>query len=181
MRRLVLPFALHGLPGHVSVEFAPNDDPESVGSRPTGHGFPVCTARVRYGGLGYLALLGWIQFVRSTDNESRGKRFELDPLEPFGELPHPFCWLGIAPTLFDAPSRVTRDDLEWTARSFLCVPDDHGEGPEVSPLLGFAWGFRISGGEVALAAPRPLDAAVWNEHVEVLRRDFPRWRFTAVA
>jgi hypothetical protein len=33
-------------------------------------------------------------------------------------------------------SRLTRDDLDWTARSFLCAPDDHGEGLEVRPLVG---------------------------------------------
>jgi hypothetical protein len=106
--------------------------------------------------------------------------FELDPLEPLGELPHPFCWLGISPTLFDAPSRLTRDDLDWVARSFLCAPDDPGEGLEVRPLLAFAWGFRISGGEITLDPPHPLDPAAWNEHVDVLRRDFPRWRFPPV-
>ena len=180
MSRLVLPFELHGLPGHVGIDFTRNDDPESVGSRPEGRGFPVCTAKVDYGGLGYLAILGWIQFVRSDDNESRGEQFELDPLEPLGELPHPFCWLGIAPTLFDAPSRRTRDDLDWTARSFLCAPEDHGEGLEVRPLLAFVWGFRISGGEIDLDPPEPLDAVAWNEHVDVLARDFPRWRFPPV-
>jgi hypothetical protein len=57
--------------------------------------------------------MGWVQFVRSSDNRSKGREFELDPLVFLGDLPHPFCWLGISPLLFDAPSRSGRDDLDW--------------------------------------------------------------------
>src|SRR5204863_43198 len=80
-----------------------------------------------YAGSGYAAMLGWIQLVRSTDNGSRGREFELDPLEPLGVTPHPFCWFGLTPTLFDAPSRRTTDDLDWLAHSFLAFTRDRFE------------------------------------------------------
>ena len=52
----------------------------------------------------YRSMLGWVQLVRSTDNESGGVRFELDPFGLFGDAPSPYCWYGQRPILFDAPS-----------------------------------------------------------------------------
>jgi hypothetical protein len=98
----------------------------------------------------------WIQLVRSTDNSSGGDRFEPDPLEVLGPLPHPFCSFGIKPTLFDAPSRDSRADLDWLAHSILCRiadPDRH----EVHALAGFGWGFTITAGIATPALPhRPF-------------------------
>jgi hypothetical protein len=63
----------------VHVECVPNTDPEFYGCwLPVAKGFPVCTATVDYPALGYRSLFGWVQVVRSTDNESGGLRFELD-------------------------------------------------------------------------------------------------------
>ena len=42
-------------------------------------------------------MLGWVQVVRSTDNESGGDRFELDPFGLFGDAPSPYCWYGQRP------------------------------------------------------------------------------------
>jgi hypothetical protein len=65
--------------GCVEVWVVPNDDPESLGCRPSERGFPVCTATVSYAGRGYAAAFGWIQLVRSTDDASGGLEFEMDP------------------------------------------------------------------------------------------------------
>ena len=46
--------------------------------------------------------------AEALDLVGRGERFEMDPLAFLGDLPHPFCWLGLNPTLFDAPSRSPR-------------------------------------------------------------------------
>jgi hypothetical protein len=109
---VLLDFTLHEQPGWVEVTIQRNQDPEALGCAPDALDFPVCTATVTYRRQGYLAALGWIQVVRSTDGASGGKRFELDPFELLGQLPHPFCWLGFTPRLFDAPRerRVTA----WT-------------------------------------------------------------------
>jgi hypothetical protein len=49
----------------------------------------------------------------------------MDPFDPFRlyELAlWPYCWYGLAPTLFDAPSRGLRwSSLEWIAHSFLAA------------------------------------------------------------
>ncbi len=49
-------------------------------------------------------MFGWVQMVRSTDDESVGGRFEMDPFGLFGDVRSPYCWYGTEPTLFDAPS-----------------------------------------------------------------------------
>jgi hypothetical protein len=160
--------------GSVEVTVVPNDDPESLSCRPSGRGFPVCTATVSYAGRGYAAAFGWIQLVRSTDGASGGLEFEMDPFEPLGALPHPFCWFGLAPTLFDAPSRRTRADLEWTAHSFLSfIAQPH----EARAILGFSWGFTVDDGQVSITPAVPLERGEWDRHLPILRREHPAWLF----
>ncbi len=172
-----LPFVLRSVEGRVVVDYRRNVDPQAIGCQPDSQDFPVCTALVDYPMRGYDALMGWVQLVRSDDNLSSGNEFELDPLAFLGDLPHPFCWLGICPTLFDAPSRSPRHPMRWTARSYLCVPDDNGDGLEVYALLGFAWGFRIDAAQVLLEPPRPIEADAWNEHLPALSERYSDWRF----
>jgi len=171
-------FVLLGTTGHVSVTYSRNDRPDLVGSSVESSGFPMCRATVDYPAQGYDALLGWVQLVRSDDNTSQGRAFEIDPLDILGDVPHPFCWIGLSPRLFDAPSRSPRRDLDWVAHSFLCVPDGSvAEGLEVHALLGFAWGFRIHKEEIHLVPPTQLGSTDWDQHVDILAARYPSWRF----
>jgi hypothetical protein len=171
-------FALRGIDGRVSVSFSRNDDPARVGSGPESSGFPMCGAAVDYPAEGYDAVLGWVQLVRSDDNRSGGREFEIDPLAFLGDVPHPFCWLGLAPRLFDAPSRSPRRDMDWLAHSFLCVPDGGGDSAlEVHALLGFSWGFRIRDEVITLDPPALLGAADWDSDAALLAPTYPSWRF----
>jgi hypothetical protein len=174
-----LEFTLHDLPGWVEVTLESNQDPEALGCAPAARDFPVCTATVTYRGRGYMAALGWIQLVRSTDGASGGTQFELDPFEPFGRLAHPFCWFGFAPTLFDAPSRAPRASLDWTAQSFLCFIAPVERGLEARAILGFSWGFAIRDEIVSLDDPSILTPAEWDAHLALLRREHPTWNFAA--
>jgi len=173
-----IPFVLRGVAGRVVVDYASNDDPQALGCRPDTVGYPRCRATVDYPFRGYGSLMGWIQLVRSDDNESRGERFEIDPLEFFGDQDYPFCWLGLAPPLFDAPSRSPRLDMKWQAHSFLCVPDDIGNGLEALPMLGFSWGFRCAGGEIELEPPALLGGEAWDQHLGTLAERHARWHFS---
>lgn len=171
-------FALRGIEGRVSVTYSVNDRPDLVGAAPQSAGFPMCDATVDYAARGYDSLLGWVQLVRSDDNVSGGREFEIDPLEALGDLPHPFCWLGLNPRLFDAPSRSPRADLDWLAHSFLCVPDGGGDASlEAQALLGFSWGFRIRDEVIALVPPVPLEPSAWDHDAALLAPLYPGWRF----
>jgi hypothetical protein len=117
-------FPWDGVTGDVHVDCVPNDDPEAYGCWHTGAvGYPVCTATVHFSRRGYGAMFGWVQLVRSTDNESRGEQFEVDPFALFGDAQSPYCWYGTEPTLFDAPSRpVLLHPSGWRTASWPRLP-----------------------------------------------------------
>jgi hypothetical protein len=174
-----LDFRLRDASGSVEVSVEPNTDPEALGCSPFARDFPVCTATVAYGGEGYRAALGWVQLVRSTDGASAGEAFEMDPFEPLGPSPHPFCFFGFAPVLFDAPARPTREDMDWTAETFLCFVAMDSNQREARAILGFSWGFSIRKKAIVLRAPARLAATEWNRHQEFLRHEHPTWAFAS--
>jgi hypothetical protein len=147
--------------GIVRVDCHANDDPEGLGCFSGASGLPVCTATVEFPHLGYRSMTGWVQLVRSTDNESAGAGFECDPFVLFGDAPSPYCWYA-NPTLFDGPSRSTRDDMAWEAHSFLCTtPPRRGHGTPTA-AGGAAGRVRVGirhHGPASRAAPGSLVAA----------------------
>jgi hypothetical protein len=166
--------------GRVTVTCVPNDDPAAIGTGEEARGFPVCSATIAYPGRGYRASFGWVQLVCSTDNAFEGRAFEMDPLQLFEDSPAPFCWYGITPVLFDAPSRDERQPLEWLAHSFLAVtPREQDASKRVVPLLGFSWGFLIGDdGGIMLRPVEQLSARGWNDHLPYLRDRYPSWQFS---
>jgi hypothetical protein len=173
-----LPFSLRGLAGAVDVTVEVTRDAAALGASPGAVGLPHCHAVVDYPGRGYNGLFGWIQLVRSTDNDSRGARFEMDPLMFVGEVPHPFAFFGVTPALFDAPGRRTRDDLDWLAHSFLChIKDIDDDVRVVEAVTGFSWGFTIGAGATTVEPARRLDSAHWKSHLTLLHDRHPGWRF----
>ena len=173
-----LAFVHLGNRGSVSVSVVANDDPARLGKGEEARGFPACTATVEYTGEGYRAFFGWIQLVKSTDQESPDA-FEMDPLRFFEDSPAPFCVYGHKPVLFDAPSRDEKQPMEWTAHAFLAfVPRQQGEVKEIWPITGFSWGFRIDdAGLISLKDVGRLDERAWNSHIPLLAATYPSWRF----
>jgi hypothetical protein len=183
-RKRILGFGHQGRRGKVTVSCVPCARPSSIGKPEGTEGYPVCKAEIQFGGQGYDAFLGWVQFVRSTDNTSGGREFEMDPLYLFSDSPSPYCFFGPCPTLFDAPSRQSRTPMVWLAHSFLAATPfeqelfDDLRNRRVSPLLGFSWGFEIDNEEgISLHPVRKLSKTAWSEHIPLLRRSYPTWRF----
>lgn len=175
-------FTHQGQRGRVSVFVETTSEPMTLGAREGAKGLANSMATIEFAGRGYLRLLGWVQLVRSTDNTFHGRQFEMDPFDPFGlygGAPSPYCWYGITPTLFDAPSRDERVRLDWLAHSFLAASPLRGNRRVVTPLLGFAWGFLVDdNGKVALKPVTSLTAADWEAHLPYLRDCYPEWQFT---
>ncbi|WP_285566311.1 hypothetical protein [Streptomyces sp. RTGN2] len=175
---MILPFTHDGETGRLSVEIEQVDDPSTIGKHPATQGFPCCTATVDHPGKGYRAMFGWVQFVRSTDNESGGADFDMDPFVLFEDAPSPYAFFGLAPTLFDAPSRAMRQPMAWLAHSFLAHTPLDGAQRCVLPLAGFSWGFDVDGtGGIAVRPAAALTAADWDGHVPYLRTRHPAWTF----
>jgi hypothetical protein len=179
MSAVLVPFARGGMQGEVNILVELVEDPATVGTPVGTEGFPSCQATVSYPGKGYNALFGWVQLVQAEDFGAG--HFALDPLRFFEDTAAPYCFYGICPTLFDAPSRGQRYELDWTAHSFL-APIDLFEGdPEVQPLLGFSWGFAIdSHGGLTVKQTQPLADTEWDQHVPYLAERFHAWRFSSM-
>jgi hypothetical protein len=181
--RLRLAFSLRGISGLVSISVTRSADPDAIGYRllnggvpaDFAAGFPVCRATVTYPADGYAAVFGWTQLVRSADGAASG--FETDPIAIYRDIPTPYAWYGIRPELFDAPSRASRDDLTWEAHSFLCVSPDAVITRRVQAIAGFSWGFTITGADITLTPPAPLEPRDWDGHLSLLRASYPRWAF----
>ncbi|MGI0080858.1 MAG: hypothetical protein ACRECH_14700 [Nitrososphaerales archaeon] len=157
------------------------------GSELGGEGFPICIATVEFGGEGYDAFFGWVQLVRSTDNNSEGRQFEMDPFFLFQDCTSPYCFFGFKPTLFDAPSRQTKKPMSWLAHSFLAFTPPDPElftklnSRRVTFLAGFSWGFNIdSQRNIMLRSINKLGSIEWNSHLAFLLKNYPTWRFDEV-
>lgn len=174
-------FRYQGHDGRVVASVKKTQEPVILGARDGAVGLANCTATVEFAGQGYLQLFGWVQLVRCTDNAFQGEAFEMDPFDPFKlyeRAPSPYCWYGILPTLFDAPSRDERAHLDWVAHSFLAVSPLRGDRRAVTPLLGFNWGFHLNdAGDVTLDSLAGLSAADWQSHLPYLRECYPEWQF----
>lgn len=184
MGECAFPFSLRSELGEVHVSISANDDPVRLGCHllnpsvpaDAARGFPVCQATPVIALNGYAGACGWIQVVRSTD---ASREFELDPLSLFRGVDTPFAFFGVLPILFDAPFRVSRYDLRWTARSFLCAVPDAVMSKVVEPVLGFEWGFTVEAGAITISRPRLLPAAAWDELVPLLQSSHRAWTFAA--
>jgi hypothetical protein len=179
---LIVPFALRGRTGTVRVRIGPNDDPVALGCdlldrtlpRDAANGFPVCEAALVFDLVGYAAICGWVQLVRSSDASGE---FEIDPLSLLRGVDTPFAFFGVKPTLFDAPFRTSRHDLSWSARSFLCAVPDAVMSKSVRPVAAFSWGFSVAHETIEINPATTLDLTAWDEHLPLLRTSFPNWTF----
>ncbi|MGD0704498.1 MAG: hypothetical protein ABSA02_31995 [Trebonia sp.] len=180
---LRIDFTLRGLDGRIDVSLTRNADPRSLGYSLLSGGepvefakdFPVCHATVTYPADGYAAVFGWTQMVRSTDGAETG--FAMDPIAIYRHVPTPFCWYGLKPELFDAPSDESRNDRDWEAHSFLCVSPDAVLTPQVRAIAGFSWGFTITSGHITPTMPVLLGPEAWDSHLGLLRASYPKWVF----
>ena len=175
-------FTHQGHTGRVSVTVETTLSPATLGVGDSALGLANCKATIEFAADGYLALLGWVQLVRSNDNTFHGRQFEIDPFDPFElyeRAPLPYCWYGITPTLFDAPSRTERVQLDWIAHSFLAASPFGGNTKIVTPLLGFSWGFHITDDKhIELKPTTVLIGADWDAHLPYLRDCYQEWQFT---
>jgi hypothetical protein len=137
-----IPFSYGGAEGVVRARCLPMTDPESYGKAGADVGMPACTAVVSFPARGYWSLLGWVQLVAMGPPAATAV-WQADPFDLFADSTSPYAWYGVAPTLFDAPSR--RDDvpLRWRARSFLATTPWDQDERLVAPLAGFAWGYDV--------------------------------------
>lgn len=185
----------------------PNTDPVAFGSTiilPQYNadeflGYPVIIATVRSGHPGYASMFGWVQFVQCISNASttddgtptlpasastqEGRSdlsWQLDKVPLFDDLNTPFCYFGADPTLFDAPARVGENEVTWRAQSYLTYISDAVMTRQVTPIVGFSWGFDVHKGAKSIVPLQALDLKTsWNERLGTLRQDHAGWTVEA--
>ncbi|HKH64496.1 MAG TPA: hypothetical protein VKA35_03430 [Solirubrobacterales bacterium] len=179
--KLELPYRWNGVDGVVQAEIGINHDPNIYGGEEFARGFPFFRATLEPVAVGYREMIGWVQVVERSDY---GQGFKIDLFEPLGDVPHPFCFFGYSPIMFDSPHATYRD-WDFTAHTFLCglggkLLEQTEEGRrEVMAVLGFEWGFSKRGEQIDVFDLRPLPADDWNGHLPYLHGRFsePRWSF----
>jgi hypothetical protein len=187
-RSAKLTFHHDGRPGIIEVSCTPDREPAESGKPEHPRGFPACTASLEFEGIGYDAFFGWIQFVRSSDNSTGGRGFDLDPLGWYPDARNPYAFFGLLPKLFDAPSRSEPRKMSWLAHSFLCVTPMYDERErilhlrQVLAISGFSWGFDIDEkGEFAYPPIGNVESQDWNAQLPTLRKAYRSWKFPEVA
>jgi hypothetical protein len=180
-----IPFRLRGADGEVTVTYGVNEDPLRWGWGVLGlgwfspdlvRGFPIMQATVEHPAEGYAADMGWIQVVRyevrDPGEEEQATVFDVPP--QLAESDIPYAAFGIRPTFFDAPAMGAKD-ATWEAHTFLVYTPDAVLSRVIRPICGFAWGYQLHDGVVALG---PLSVAVasdWEKDASDLRKRFPAW------
>lgn len=171
MSTLTLPFHTRGRDGRISIKVRANDDPYATGhdqvAKNFDHdafkGFPVLTAHVEHPAEGPAGWFAWIQLIRHVRDGATIDE-EIDG--------HPIYVEGYHPTFADAPANPDHLDLDWRADAFLIDL----AGRQVSPIIGFSWGYRrFLDDRTELLPLEPVDAEAWPRLKRRLESDFAGW------
>jgi hypothetical protein len=181
---LTVPFGLRGSEGSLAVECGVNGDPRRLGYHLLGlpydlevaRGFPVVRASVSFPGEGYAGAMGWIQVLRYGSGGLGDERIEVDLPPQHQDSNTPYCFWGIQPTFFDAPS-TPHEDVTWTAEAFLATSPDALMTRTVRPICGFRWGYATTRKPPQILPPESLDRGAWEAARPTLRQRFPAWDF----
>lgn len=197
LQRLAIPFqAPNRGPCSAVIEVSPTEDPYQDGHHLLGvyypaevvaKGFPRIEGKVSSPvSRGYAAMYGWIQlFAAQLDgplpSDLALAPWKVDPISITADLATPFVWFGQEPTLFDGPSRVEDEECDWLCRSFLCYLDHAVSSRTPKPILVVEWGYYwLKGHKPVVKKLEQVEVRVWNQHLELLRGQFPSWQFDDV-
>lgn len=188
---LVLPFRLRGYDGRVSVYYAEDQEPSHWGFDVPGLlavpfdlslalGFPICEARVAYDGLGYRALMGWIQMITHRDAATGVEEESSVDLVPMhDDLNTPYVVFGHAPTMFDAPANPNHEPEDWIADTFLVVCPEIARSRKVAALLGFRWGYELRAHRARPLPAESIGPEAWDRVLPSLSERFVDWEFVS--
>lgn len=181
-------FEYNNKEGRAVVTFGPNRGIRSSGFTAIGKdftdktvkGFPVIRAEVRFGGLGYESMLGWVQIVTHRYPDGRETEASVDVAGMFQDYGNPYCFYGYKPTLYDAPCHNPGLSMDWIAYSFLSPlkqADQNGK-KMIAPILGFRWGYSLNDGQVtSIKKPETVPESRWIELSKEIRDEYGDWTF----
>jgi len=128
-------------------------------------------------------MYGWIQFVKCTssdtslsdDGEPTGIQegcsdsdWQLDAVPLFEDLNTPFVYFGS-----DSPTRIGKPNVNWRAQSYLKHVPDALLTRQVTPIMGFVWGFDVAIGTKSIVPLEELELKTsWNGRIGALQQNF---------
>ena len=181
-----IPFQLRDFNGEIVVDYGVNLDPAKWGfgesvlgeNHPPEQalGFPVVQATVDYAGVGYGAVMGWIQIVRYQLHDTNEQVTVFDVAPQIKDSDVPYVSYGIRPTLFDAPG-FDRQEVTWDADSFLVHSPDGVLSREINAITGFRWGYTVRHGEVKVVPVALAHLSDWERNLPDLEKRHPTWTF----
>ena len=175
---------MRGLDGRVTIDREVNEAPRRWGyhllglpyNAGTAEGFPVVRASVSFPGEGYAGAMGWIQLLRYGGGEVRGEVVEVDHPPQLSDAGTPYCYWGICPSFFDAPS-TTLEGITWVAEVFLTASPDAVMTRTVQPVCGFRWGYTTTRNPPELLPVEQIGAGGWKTARAALQERYPDWDF----
>ena len=120
--------------------------------------------------------MGWVQVVQWREEGSEQDDVVVDKPPQLADDGSPYCFWGLKPSFFDAPSTTARL-RRWVAHAFLTVSPDALMTKEVRPLCGFSWGYSTLGPSPEATPVRPIGEESWRAVRDVLADHYPAWRF----
>ena len=120
--------------------------------------------------------MGWIQLVRYGSGDLGREVVEVDHPPQHSNVGTPYCYWGMRPTFFDAPS-TTLEGVTWLAETFLTVSPDALMTRTVQPVCGFRWGYTTIRNPPGILPVEPIGAAEWRTVRAALQERYPDWDF----
>lgn len=177
LRRVTIPFTLHGIDENLTVEYTQGTDPKAIGYDAL-QGFPIdkigCTGYpVMHGyfehmnATGYRRSCGFIQFVERIENHGENREFSIDVSDENLEKGNPYFAYGYPAEIFDAPccNLAGCKHLKWIAYTYLVDLPSRMNGNKLEFLTGYSWGYEEDeNGPQRLLPLEVLTKNDWEKH-----------------
>jgi hypothetical protein len=196
---LEIPFTHNDRQGMIKIQYDVNSDAKKSGFDILKHlvpdvnmclGYPTMNAVIKkYAGTGYRKYCGWIQIVTeqfySCINSTTPDKtvMFIDVTQNMKNNGIPFFSFGYPAEIFDAPCNNldTYSKLVWIADTFLITMPSFVNQEKIEYLAGFKWGYEeydlSEKPHVKIYPIQETASDSWNKHLELIKRDYPKWDF----
>lgn len=121
--------------------------------------------------------MGWIQLIRYGGGEVGDEEVvEVDHPPQHSGAGTPYCYWGVCPSFFDAPS-MTHEGVTWVAEAFLTASPDALMTRTVQPICGFRWGYKTNRKPPEILPVEPVGLGDWAAARAALQERYPDWTF----
>lgn len=175
--RVTIPFILHGIDEHLTVEYIQGTDLREITcvalreipiDKICCTGYPVMHGYFEHINVtGYRRSCGFIQFVERIENDGENREFCIDVSDENLEKGNPYFAYGYPAEIFDAPcgNLAGCKHLKWIAYTYLVDLPSRMNGNQLEFLTGYSWGYKEDkNGPLRLLPLEVLTEKDWEKH-----------------